>query len=74
MAKQNMAKIFISKICGLHASTVVVSEYNNNGECKCLNCPGVYCQSCQQYQDLLDESDKKNQLKLERCTNCLKQR
>lgn len=62
------------KFCGLHAAHVVISEHNNNGECKCLGCAGCGCQSCQQYKDLLDESDRKNQLKLERCISCLNQK
>ena len=65
-----MSKIF----CGLHAAHVVISKYNKNGECRCLGCPGCACQSCTQYKDLLDEADRKNQLRLERCMDCLKQR
>ena len=65
---------FINPLCGLHASNVVVSDYNNNGLCRCLGCVGNFCQVCQQYKDLLDEADKNNQIKLERCIACMKQK
>lgn len=61
----------VSKFCGLHAAHVVISTYNNDGKCKCLNCSGVRCQHCQQYKDLLDEADRNDQIKLERCISCL---
>ena len=61
-------------LCGLHACNVAVTEYNQDGKCKCLGCAGVRCQSCTQYQDLLDEADRNGWLRLERCINCMKQK
>lgn len=65
---------FYHPLCGLHSANVVVSEHNENGECKCLSCAGVCCQSCQQYKNLLDEANKNDWIKLERCMNCMKQK
>jgi hypothetical protein len=65
---------FHHPLCGLHACNVVVSPYNENGECECLGCAGVRCQDCERYKDLLDEADKNNWLRLERCINCMKQK
>lgn len=65
---------FLNTLCGLHASNVVISEHNNNGACRCLGCVGISCQNCQQYQNLLDEADKNNQIKLERCIACMRQK
>ena len=62
------------KFCGLQAAHVVISEHNNNGECKCLGCAGCGCHNCQQYKDLLDEANRKDQLRLERCISCLNQK
>ena len=62
------------KFCGLHGAHVVVSEYNKNGKCKCLSCPGFVCVRCKKYQDLVVESVRLDQVKLERCINCIKQR
>ena len=63
-------------MCGLHGVNVVVSEYNENGECKCLKCLSsiMWCQNCTQYKKLLQEADDKNQLRLERCIACMNQR
>ncbi len=69
-----MSENIDKKFCGFQAAHVVISEHNNNGECKCLGCAGCGCQSCQQYKDLLDESNRKDQLKLERCISCLNQK
>ncbi len=65
---------FYHPLCGLHACNVVVSCHNENGNCKCLNCAGVRCQSCQQYKNLLDEADRNDWIKLERCMDCMKQK
>ena len=65
--------IALRKFCGLQGAHVVMSEHNNNGQCKCLDCVGAGCQSCQQYKNLLDEANRKDQIKLERCINCLHQ-
>ena len=62
------------KFCGFQGAHVVASEYNNNGACECLGCPGCACQSCRKYKELLRESMKQEQLRLERCVNCIKQR
>ncbi len=62
------------KFCNFHAAHVVISEYNNNGECACLKCPGMACQSCWKRKELLEESERKNQLRLERCISCLNQK
>lgn len=69
-----MAENKEKKFCGLHSAHVVVSEYNKNGECKCLSCIGYSCSKCQHYRDLVDESVRLDQVKLERCINCLNQR
>ena len=65
---------FLNPLCGLHACNVVISDHNNQGQCKCLGCVGNFCQVCQQYKDLLDEANKNNQIKLERCIACMKQK
>ena len=62
------------KLCGFQGAHVVVSEYNNNGECACLGCPGCNCPDCEHYKDLLHESAQLEQMRLERCINCIKQR
>ena len=64
----------LKTFCGLHGANVEMSTYNKDGQCKCLGCPGNWCQSCGHYKELLDESSKKNEIKLERCFNCLRQR
>ena len=69
-----MAGNFMNNFCGFQGANVVASEYNNNGECECLGCPGCACQSCKKYKELLQESMKQEQLRLERCVNCIKQR
>ena len=69
-----MSENIDKKFCGLHAAHVVISEHNNNGECKCLGCAGCGCHNCQQYKDLLDEANRKDQLRLERCISCLNQK
>ena len=61
------------RFCGLHGAHVVVSEYNKNGECECLSCPGFTCSRCKKHQDLVDESVRLDQVKLERCINCMNQ-
>ncbi len=65
---------FYHPMCGLHACNVAASSYNESGGCKCLNCAGVRCHDCGQYKDLLDEADRNNWLRLERCINCMKQK
>ena len=69
-----MSENIDKKFCGLHSAHVVISEHNNNGECKCLGCAGCGCQHCQQYKDLLDEAERLDQLRLERCISCLNQK
>ena len=69
-----MTQSIYKPLCGLHDANVVVSEYNWNGTCKCLNCNPCTCQTCSRYKELLDESTKKDQLRLERCLACLKQK
>ena len=71
-AKENSP--FYQPLCGLHSANVVVSAYNENGECKCLSCVGCWCKNCQQYKDLLDEANRNDWLRLERCINCMNQR
>lgn len=66
--------LFYHPMCGLHACNVVVSSYNKNGDCKCLGCAGLRCHDCVQYKSLLDEANNKNQLRLERCINCMNQK
>ena len=64
-------------LCGLHACNVVISEYNENGKCKCLKCMGLgsRCHDCEQYKSLVEESYKNNESSyLERCLNCQRQR
>lgn len=62
------------RFCGFQSAHVVVSEYNKNGQCKCLSCPIGACSRCQHYRDLVDESVRLDQVRLERCINCVKQR
>ena len=62
------------KFCGFQGAHVIISEYNNNGKCDCLGCPGLACQTCKKYKELREESERENQLRLERCINCIKQR
>ncbi|MDE6250691.1 MAG: hypothetical protein K2M34_03600 [Alphaproteobacteria bacterium] len=38
------------RMCWLHGAHVVVSEYNNNGTCNCMDCHGTHCQNCPTYQ------------------------
>ena len=63
-----------STLCGFQAANVVVSDYNWNGTCKCLGCPGCACHNCEQYKALQKESFEKEEFRLERCVACLKQR
>ncbi len=72
--RDKMSENSNKKFCGFHAAHVVISEHNNNGECVCLQCPGVACHSCWKYKELLEESERKNQLRLERCISCLNQK
>ena len=72
--KKNKNNSSFHPLCGLHSANVVASQYNKNGECKCLSCAGVWCQHCAQYKDLLDEANKNDWLKLERCINCMRQK
>ena len=61
-------------LCGLYACNVVISEYNENGKCRCLKCPGCGCQYCDQYKKLLEESFySENLVAMQRCLNCQKQ-
>lgn len=69
-----MKKNSNKKFCGLYGAHVIVSNYNNNGECICLSCLGHHCSNCQHYSDLVDESVRLDQLRLERCINCQKQK
>lgn len=71
-----MAEYKHNPMCGLHGANVVVSEYNKNGECECLKCgPWVTrCENCEQYKALQKEATEKNQLDLERCKACLRQK
>ncbi|MBR5354884.1 MAG: hypothetical protein IK122_02050 [Alphaproteobacteria bacterium] len=59
------------KFCGLQGAHVVVSEYNDNGECICLFCLGHMCSRCKHYRNLVAESVRLDQVKLERCINCM---
>ena len=46
--------------CAFMACNVVVSEYNNNGTCKCLSCPSTihYCNNgCSYLQQLMNERE-----------------
>ena len=63
-------------MCGLHGVNVVISQYNKNGECRCLKCGPcpMYCQSCSRYKQLLKEADLKMQMRLERCISCMNQK
>ena len=71
-----MAQNVGNPMCGLHGVNVVVSGYNNNGECACLKCQSgtMYCQECGQYKRLLQEADNKMQMRLERCISCMNQK
>ena len=62
------------KLCGLYGCHVVQSDYNENGNCKCLSCSGLWCQDCTKYKNLLDEANKNDWIKMERCINCQKQK
>lgn len=69
-----MGREIYKPMCGLHGVNVVLSEYNENGKCRCINCNPCMCQQCSRYKELLDESDALNQLKLERCISCMRQK
>ena len=62
------------KFCGFQGAHVVASEYNDDGECICLFCLGNICSRCKHYRNLVDESNRLGQIRLERCINCIKQR
>ena len=64
--------------CAFMACNVVVSEYNNNGTCKCLSChPGtVRCNDgCTWYNQLMQErwDDETATCFDNRCIRCMKQ-
>jgi hypothetical protein len=61
-------------MCGLHGVNVVVSTYNQNGMCRCINCNPRACQSCARYKEILQELDRTNKQKLERCVECMRQK
>lgn len=61
-----MGNKMLKTFCGLHGANIEKSVYNNDGQCKCLGYSGNWCQHC--------ESLKNNEVRLERCTGCLKQR
>ena len=71
-----MAQYVHNPMCGLHGVNVVVSEYNNGGDCPCLKCLSstMYCQKCSQYKRLLQEADDKMQMYLVRCRSCMNQK
>ncbi len=69
-----MAGAIYKPMCGLHGAHVVLSEHNENGKCRCINCNPRACQVCSRYKELIDESNRNNQLKLERCLACLRQK
>jgi len=68
-----MAKYVYDPICGFQAANVLVSQYNENGECPCLKCNPCtgHCRECEQYKKLLKEADENQWLRLERCISCL---
>ena len=69
-----MVKGIYKPICGLRGVHVVVSEYNDNGKCSCINCNPNICQACSRYKKLQNKSNEQNQIRLERCLACLRQR
>ena len=42
-------------MCGLWHAHVEISQYNNNGECNCLECFGGHCHNCKTYNELIEE-------------------
>lgn len=54
-------------MCGLWHANVVVSPYNDNGECPCLECFGMHCRDCNVYQAKVAEIAD-----IVRPTNCQK--
>lgn len=51
--KYNMKHEF-KPMCGLFNSNVVVSPYNDNGACQCINCGGAHCRDCSTYRAKVD--------------------
>lgn len=58
-------------MCGLWHANVVVSEHNDNGECKCITCGGTHCHDCAQYARLQDANAALGILEKTRCQLCL---
>ena len=44
------------KLCGLHGAHVKISQFNNNGNCQCLGCPGLHCHECSTFDDYAAQS------------------
>lgn len=62
--------------CAFMSCNVLVSEHNNNGECKCLSChPGMaYCNNgCSWYESLMQERWNEESSFDNRCIRCMKQ-
>ena len=55
--------------CPLYATNVVISEYNENGQCKCLSCSpfGMLCKTCEYRDKLVAE---RTSMITNRCIQC----
>lgn len=42
----------IKKMCGLWHAHVSISEYNDFGKCRCIDCFGMSCHNCKTYKEL----------------------
>lgn len=55
--------------CPLYGTNVIISEYNKNGQCKCLSCSpfGMRCQACEYRDELVAE---RTSMIANRCIQC----
>lgn len=44
------------KLCGLCGAHVKKSKFNDDGNCLCLNCPGLHCQQCPTFEEYAEQS------------------
>ncbi len=45
----------MKKMCGLWHAHVTLSEYNDFGKCKCIECFGMSCHNCGTYKELTSQ-------------------
>ena len=59
--------------CPQYSSNVVISEYNENGKCKCLSCTpfATWCQTCEWRDKLVAE---RTSMINNKCMQCIQQK